>query len=557
MENIVIYFLWNKKYFEEISKINNSLNIIYIDTYKWDFSNSVSKIVEDFHKKYVKWKKIYIISLWKVSVSNNLKHISESLDEIKNIYAIDRENIIWSLSSEVETFNNKIPTLEKINSYWLKPIKFQYIKELSDFSKFKYPLVLKSDWLTWWCWMKYIKDQYYGREEFIKFKDKWLKNIFISDFLEWIEISFSVFRLWGNFIRLPISFRESSDKELTHPDEKIKITWFIWGFEDFFSKIEKMMISEWIYWPFYLEWIFKDNEIYFLEWWTRLSWSTPIRLKSLKKYNLFKEIINYICWDNVNHPLEYSISVQYWHYIDNKNILNYNKLKNICFSLKKENTSLLPFSEKNLERIRINYNSENLSEIIEKSKKLGILMWIDKFDIRIKKFSFDLIKNFSSLGYVPSPICKVLNNVDKSSFYISSTLPDKELVTATFLVLINEKKQILLIDNNDRWLWLPWWHIEKWETIEDALIREVYEESWLKVKDLELLWFNKIFNNSSDWKYPSPLSYITYYIDRYISTDNHNLDSRLHFYSLRDLQLLDNSSKEILIYLLEYLEDEK
>ena len=59
-------------------------------------------------------------------------------------------------------------------------------------------------------------------------------------------------------------------------------------------------------------------------------------------------------------------------------------------------------------------------------------------------------------------------------------------------LIFNEKNQVLLVQKNDKqkiapWKNLfPWWSIEYKETPEQALKREIMEEVWLEVIDLEL-----------------------------------------------------------------------
>ena len=54
------------------------------------------------------------------------------------------------------------------------------------------------------------------------------------------------------------------------------------------------------------------------------------------------------------------------------------------------------------------------------------------------------------------------------------------------IMLINEEKEILLVKRNkssvEWWLWsIPWWILEQDETYDDAVVREIYEELWIKI----------------------------------------------------------------------------
>lgn len=57
----------------------------------------------------------------------------------------------------------------------------------------------------------------------------------------------------------------------------------------------------------------------------------------------------------------------------------------------------------------------------------------------------------------------------------------------------NWKIEILLLKwlnsrNNEEFV-IPKWHIEDWEIAKDAAIREISEEAWFEIKDLEVIKF--------------------------------------------------------------------
>ncbi len=65
-------------------------------------------------------------------------------------------------------------------------------------------------------------------------------------------------------------------------------------------------------------------------------------------------------------------------------------------------------------------------------------------------------------------------------------------------VIINEKDEVLLMKRtekcrNQAWYWIsPWGAVDFWETLEEAVIREVEEEIWVKI---EVLWLLEINND--------------------------------------------------------------
>lgn len=393
MEYIDVYIFWNERYYNEFRKHPiGHIRFIYVKTYSNQFSYSVDEIITEFKNVFLGNQNIFFVSLWKISIPRNLENTAKSIEQLVYQFNISRDRIIWSLNEVTEVFNKKLPIIPILEKYWLKTIP-SYKLENSNFDDFcSFPYVLKADGLTGWCGMYFIEDKSQLLENIYKLHRKGLDELFLSKYVEGIEISFSLFRIWDNFIRLPISFREKTDTKLTHPDEKIKVTWLINGFEAEFEKIEKMMKEKNIYGAFYLEWIINNGVVNYLEWWTRFSGSTSIRLKSMSMYNIFFEILNYIQWLDVSHPKIYSISVQYAKYISDSSAINIELLNEIIFESKVENTGELPYSDKNLTRMRINYTGENEDDIITKTHQIWDIIDDANLSERLNKFFYVLKK---------------------------------------------------------------------------------------------------------------------------------------------------------------------
>ncbi len=67
--------------------------------------------------------------------------------------------------------------------------------------------------------------------------------------------------------------------------------------------------------------------------------------------------------------------------------------------------------------------------------------------------------------------------------------------TVSIVGFINSQNQILLqdrrtISKSKKWeeRWFFGWWLEEWETKEQALEREIYEELWFHIKDYKYLW---------------------------------------------------------------------
>lgn len=60
------------------------------------------------------------------------------------------------------------------------------------------------------------------------------------------------------------------------------------------------------------------------------------------------------------------------------------------------------------------------------------------------------------------------------------------LYWAVYWIIINDKWEVLLLKRQntgyfDGWYVFPAWHIEDWETSDEAVIREIKEEAWIDV----------------------------------------------------------------------------
>lgn len=105
----------------------------------------------------------------------------------------------------------------------------------------------------------------------------------------------------------------------------------------------------------------------------------------------------------------------------------------------------------------------------------------------------------------------------KREFFESNELPKDELcISACWVFFYNNK---VLLTQNQRWIEIPWWHRENWETIEQTLIREMWEEIWIDLNIdwvFKLRWYRKVMTikpipDRQWWFYPQPY-YMVHYI---------------------------------------------
>lgn len=107
-------------------------------------------------------------------------------------------------------------------------------------------------------------------------------------------------------------------------------------------------------------------------------------------------------------------------------------------------------------------------------------------------------------------------NPNEIQLVLDDALPDTRLVT-TALGFIFEKDQLLLSCLSHRGWDLPGGHLEPNETPEEALRREVLEETGADVCDLHVLGYEKILIHAPKpdrYRYPYPVSYQVFYYGR-------------------------------------------
>ncbi len=97
---------------------------------------------------------------------------------------------------------------------------------------------------------------------------------------------------------------------------------------------------------------------------------------------------------------------------------------------------------------------------------------------------------------------------------LDSLSPPASLTTAA-LGLIFDKNKLLMTRLVKRGWDIPGGHIEQGETPEETVRREIYEETAVKVKNLNLFAYEKFILHGEEpqnYKYPYPVSYQLFYL---------------------------------------------
>ena len=113
-------------------------------------------------------------------------------------------------------------------------------------------------------------------------------------------------------------------------------------------------------------------------------------------------------------------------------------------------------------------------------------------------------------------------------------IPPIELIVTVHTLCFKEDK-ILMALVDDRGWDFPGGHIEPGESLEEALIREIYEETGASIKNTKPvahLKLNVLSQKPHNWNYPYPVGYLLFYYADFekfneISFDHETRDSKL------------------------------
>jgi predicted ATP-grasp superfamily ATP-dependent carboligase len=494
-------------------------------------SKTKEELLSDFLLLYSESQEIVtFVSFGKGSVIGNIEAISEVCEEIKKNYpnCVNTEFIGPSLEA-ARIFCNKYFTYEalaklKIPVPYTKEIIMQNESDISeDIGKnLSFPLIVKSENLSGGRGMYFAEDNSKMLNCIKHLYQKGITKLILSEYVVGVEATFTVLRLGDTFVRLPASYKKETTQDMIHPDAKVKIAGIFQEFDSCFKMTEDVMKKYSIYGFFSLQGVLiKKNDSYevsFLEAAPRMTGSTPIMEASLVDFNAFELIAKWITNRAIEFAHKRRLAVQYSTYIhDGLNTVNELKENIGIVEAKYENLGEVQYSEDYKTRIRISFFADNDSDLEFKLKQISAISNNSKYGKDIKETLAWFKRNHPGIYFKKD--YKVLEGVwgddVKWEFCLSAYLPDKNLCSAVFG--LPKKDQSIVLTETHRGLELPGGHIEKNESIPDALKRELLEEAGFVAQRFMPFGYRKITAlkktyDSNGNAYPYPISYIPHFL---------------------------------------------
>lgn len=115
------------------------------------------------------------------------------------------------------------------------------------------------------------------------------------------------------------------------------------------------------------------------------------------------------------------------------------------------------------------------------------------------------------VAYLPKP-----NRVE---VVLTDRLSPTDLTYTAFMVPIMDTGHVVIAQNQNRGFEIPGGHRDPGETVEQAAIREVWEETGCRVNEVVPIGFLRMISEAArpdEWRYPHPISYQQFFAGRVI-----------------------------------------
>ena len=127
-----------------------------------------------------------------------------------------------------------------------------------------------------------------------------------------------------------------------------------------------------------------------------------------------------------------------------------------------------------------------------------------------------------NLDFMPKP--------NRYQLVLDDMLPSQELITAVFGLIFDEEL-FLMTQLNKRGWDIPGGHIEAGELPIDAVIREIFEETATRVKNLQIFAYERFELQGAipeSYKYPCPISYQLFYLGQVMMMEDFSPTNEAH-----------------------------
>lgn len=574
MNNIFrIYTFGSNRHYQNFEQRITDPHCIVIQINEKDTNHNKSKseieIFNEFKNLYEKdiETKGFIV-FGRATVQNGIENITKAIELIREKYPeLQHIQVLGPSINAAKIFIDKALTQKVLADNKIPTPKTNIINSDNnkDITKIidtvNFPIVLKALSLSGGRGMRFVKDKFTFQKNVTALKQKGINDLIVTEFIEGIEVTYTILRLSDNFLRLPVSYKKETDEQLSHPDSKVKLAGFYDGYNQHYCYVEKIMKKYDIYGLFSLQGILRKNitsdkyEIYFLEAATRITGSTPIMIAAFRDFDLYKTIADWIINKKIQFSHEKSYAIQYSSYL-HRGVSSVKELLKLDWVIeaKYENLAELSYADDKRDRIRISFSINLQKHLSERPRIinniLGNSLYSEEISNVLHRFQEKKLKK-NDQKYLEG----TWNKNVSWEFYLSDYLPERKLCSAVF-ALLKYKGGIVLTKTHRGWE-MPGGHIENNEGIEEALQRELLEETGAYSNRFKLIGYRKIIakkpesHNTKMIHYPFPISYIPYYIavtdiDLVKPTGDVNEVIEARKFSLDELQKLDIQVKPII-----------